>query len=229
MIEKPVFKEGNVAFAKALNQVADYAEQKGVNAEGVPDWSETLNGWRPPINASSDEDLTPHPYEVRIISQNTQTQEAVVQVSQGTILDGGLWVSPTWSGGDNWDTDKTIDTSSDGTTVLRMRVDVDADLAEITGSTIGWDLSVVQSKANVEVQFNPQTTTSLDTSGGPTTPASLTTTATDGEYRIDIATVTIADSLITSINQHVRTDIIFSPRVHYTFVNASTTSTGSSP
>lgn len=49
----PIFKTGNASFKKALNQVVDFAKRNGVNPRGLAGWSETPDGWRPPVSTAS--------------------------------------------------------------------------------------------------------------------------------------------------------------------------------
>lgn len=48
MIKPPVFQFGNKSFAKALNLLAQFAKQTGVNPAGRPGWAWSVDGWVPP-------------------------------------------------------------------------------------------------------------------------------------------------------------------------------------
>ena len=131
MIEKPVFKEGNVAFAKALNEVADYAEKKGVNAEGMPDWSETLNGWRPPYATAGT-----GTFECKGFIASVDASTGDVTMSASTV-----------EGGENIDFDSTFLTPSDpsstaaasGTTKIWVKVSYTVSSSSVYGSRIEVD------------------------------------------------------------------------------------------
>lgn len=53
MKDAPEFKTGNKSFAKALNAMAAYARESGVNPAGRPGWSWSKDGWVPPYVFSS--------------------------------------------------------------------------------------------------------------------------------------------------------------------------------
>jgi hypothetical protein len=47
--EKPTFKGGNISIASALNRLANALWRHGVNPAGRPGWSESVDGWVPPV------------------------------------------------------------------------------------------------------------------------------------------------------------------------------------
>jgi hypothetical protein len=47
--EKPTFKGGNISIASALNRLANALWRHGVNPAGRPGWSESADGWVPPV------------------------------------------------------------------------------------------------------------------------------------------------------------------------------------
>lgn len=47
-MKPPVFTSGNAAFKKALNSVVEFAKVHGLNPGGMPGWSQSADGWRPP-------------------------------------------------------------------------------------------------------------------------------------------------------------------------------------
>lgn len=47
-MKPPVFTSGNAAFKKALNSVVEFAKIHGINPGGMPGWSQSADGWRPP-------------------------------------------------------------------------------------------------------------------------------------------------------------------------------------
>lgn len=58
----PKFGSGNRHFAKALNELGEYAMRHGVHASGVPGWIKTVHGWRPPFSIGSGGDA---PWDLR--------------------------------------------------------------------------------------------------------------------------------------------------------------------
>jgi len=53
MIKPPVFQFGNKSFARALNLLAQFAKQCGVNPAGRPGWAWSADGWVPPYAPTS--------------------------------------------------------------------------------------------------------------------------------------------------------------------------------
>lgn len=47
-MKPPIFTNGNAAFKKALNSVVEFARVHGINPGGIPGWSQSADGWRPP-------------------------------------------------------------------------------------------------------------------------------------------------------------------------------------
>jgi hypothetical protein len=57
MAEKaPQFSKGNQFICKALNMVSQFARRHGVNPAGRPGWSQTEDGWQPPVIRSVEGD-----------------------------------------------------------------------------------------------------------------------------------------------------------------------------
>jgi hypothetical protein len=52
-MKAPVFSGGNKWFAKALNLVVEYSKRHGVNPAGRAGWSQTADGWMPPLSRSA--------------------------------------------------------------------------------------------------------------------------------------------------------------------------------
>ena len=52
------FKKGNKWFVDALNAVIKYARGHGVNPAGVPGWSWTVDGWKPPKSKGGGDGLS---------------------------------------------------------------------------------------------------------------------------------------------------------------------------
>ena len=63
MKEPPEFKTGNKSFAKALNTLAAYARETGVNPAGRPGWSWSKDGWVPPY-VFAGTGSTPQPWDL---------------------------------------------------------------------------------------------------------------------------------------------------------------------
>lgn len=82
--EKPVFKGGNLSIASALNRLANALWKHGVNPAGVPGWSETADGWKPPVVLSGGAQSV-FPWTLNSVGDGVHT------VSVGTILkDSGI-------------------------------------------------------------------------------------------------------------------------------------------
>lgn len=77
--EKPVFKGGNLSIASALNRLANALWRHGVNPAGVPGWSETADGWKPPVVLSGGAQSV-FPWALNSVGDGAYT------VSVGTIL-----------------------------------------------------------------------------------------------------------------------------------------------
>ena len=112
MKERPEFKEGNAAFAKALNQVVEYARLHGVNVAGLTDWEETVDGWRKRHAPASVSSNALRPFQVREVAPDPELEDPdpVVQVNTGRICGIGFptWLGPSWVGGDAFNTDKIL-------------------------------------------------------------------------------------------------------------------------
>lgn len=52
-MKPPKFTSGNKAFQKALNEVVEYARKNGVNPAGRPGWSQSPDGWVPPLRGGA--------------------------------------------------------------------------------------------------------------------------------------------------------------------------------
>lgn len=83
MIKKPEFKTGNASIRKALNEVAEYARRHGVNPAGLPGWSETIDGWNPPIIGPGSESSPEH-WGLRIISETGVATKVAIK-NPGTV------------------------------------------------------------------------------------------------------------------------------------------------
>lgn len=112
MIERPEFKQGNESFAEALNRVTEYARRHGINAEGIHEWEETMNGWRRRDAPASVSANGLRPFQVRQVYPETEEEDPdpVVQVNTGRINGIGFptWLTPSWTGSDGFNTDKTL-------------------------------------------------------------------------------------------------------------------------
>lgn len=52
-MKPPIFTKGNASIKSALNQAIEYARKHGVNPGGLPGWSQSADGWRPPPMSQS--------------------------------------------------------------------------------------------------------------------------------------------------------------------------------
>lgn len=52
-MKPPTFTKGNTSIRSALNQAIEYARKHGVNPGGLPGWSQSADGWRPPPMSQS--------------------------------------------------------------------------------------------------------------------------------------------------------------------------------
>ena len=113
MIERPEFKDGNAAFVAALNEVVEYARRHGVNVEGLPDWEQTPDGWRPRESSFGASTNGLRPFQVREIAPDPEAEDPdpIVQVNTGYIGNCVNWDIPSWSGSDDFNTDKTLTAS----------------------------------------------------------------------------------------------------------------------
>ena len=56
---EPRFSSGNASFRHALNPVVAFARRHGVNPKGRTGWSQTADGWVPPVFRSSESGIYP--------------------------------------------------------------------------------------------------------------------------------------------------------------------------
>jgi hypothetical protein len=75
------FKSGNKWFVDALNKVVSYARGHGVNPAGVPGWSWTVDGWKPP-RARAGEETQPKTWAIDVVNAETGS----IKIECGTII-----------------------------------------------------------------------------------------------------------------------------------------------
>lgn len=152
-----------------------------------PGWEQTENGVMPPPIIGGTVTGSRHPFLI------AQVNETDVTVTPGKCHYKGSWTTPTWEGGDAFDTDKEITS----TAVLWIRVDIAAGAGTIGSDAlkIGWDLTA-PSEALPSRQYD------IDFTG-----ESITETIVDGQVRIKVGTVTITSGEISDIEQ----DLNYSP------------------
>lgn len=200
MNEPPEFKDGNVAFATALNEVVEYARRHGVNVAGLPGWEQTPDGWRPRERIGSSSNGL-RPFEVREIAPDPEAvdPDPIVQVNTGYIGDTAGWQVPSWSGSDDFNTDKTL-TASHGL------------WAQITITQEEVALGAIDPTVSANLEWRPHTAGSPTHESGvhefevnfaAETVSSTFHPATDYTIQFPIASVYINVTGITEIRQYI--------------------------
>lgn len=163
---------------KRFNRIIKLIRKYRVNPSR-PGWNQTEDGVDPPPILDGGK-TSARPFTIAKIDDTT------VQVRDGYCFHAGSWKLPTWEGGDDFDTDKTISASA----VLFLRHDIIVDGNDVSADAIkiGWDLAVGTGLPTVEydVDFTGET---------------ITETTNDGEVLIEIGAVTFTGGAITSISQ----------------------------
>jgi hypothetical protein len=78
--EKPTFKGGNISIASALNRLANALWRHGVNPAGRPGWSESADGWVPPVVFEGGGESSVFPWGIVPVG------DQVYSIATGTIL-----------------------------------------------------------------------------------------------------------------------------------------------
>lgn len=85
-MKPPEFRKGNASIRNALNLIVEYSKKHGVNPAGLPGWSQSADGWVPPLGGPASSDAV-RQWQIRLRTEGEGEDPEVIAEIRG----GGLY------------------------------------------------------------------------------------------------------------------------------------------